>query len=122
MSLLPTTSTNESINSVQLTNFYSTSSSVRISTTQRSMDHNNNHSITTPIIREMQTDEKSTDSTIIKNSITINHLLIFIFIFIFLVHHNKNSIKNRTRLPLQPSTQQISSILPTTKKHKLPEE
>ncbi len=85
MSLLPTTSTNESINSVQLTNFYSTSSSVRISTTQRSMDHNNNHhhSITTPIIREMQTDEKSTDSTIIKNSIKIYYLLIFIFICSF---------------------------------------
>jgi hypothetical protein len=103
MSLLPSTSTTESINSVQLTNFYSTPSSVRISTTQRSMDHNNNHSITTPIIREMQTDEKLNDSTIIKN-----------------IHHNKNSLKNRTRLPLQ--TQQISSILPTTKKHKLPED
>jgi len=81
MSLLPSTSNNESINSVQLTNFYSTPSSVRISTTQRSMDYNNNHSITTPIIREMQTDEKSTDSTIIKNSITIYHFLIFIFIY-----------------------------------------
>jgi hypothetical protein len=104
MSLLPSTSSTESINSVQLTNF----SSVRISTTQRSMDHNNNHhhhhSITTPIIREMQTDEKANDSTIIKN-----------------LHPNRNSFKNHTRLPLQPSTQQISSILPTTKKHKLPD-
>ncbi|CAF4194785.1 unnamed protein product [Rotaria sp. Silwood2] len=106
MSLLQPTSSSESINSVQLTNFYSTPSSVRISTTtQRSMDHNNNHSVTTPIIREIQTDEKLPDSTIIKN-----------------IHHNKNSIKNRTRLPLQPSTQQISSILPPTKKHKLPED
>ncbi|CAF0803844.1 unnamed protein product [Rotaria sordida] len=106
MSLLPSTSSTESINSVQLTNFYSTPSSVRISTTtQRSMDYNNNHSITTPIIREIQTDEKFNDSTIIKN-----------------IHHNKNSIKNRTRLPLQPSTQQISSILPSIKKHKLPED
>ncbi|CAF3649602.1 unnamed protein product [Rotaria sp. Silwood1] len=106
MSLLPSTSSTESINSVQLTNLYSTPSTVRISTTtQRSMDHNNNHSLTTPIIREIQTDEKINDSTIIKN-----------------IHHNKNSIKNRTRLPLQPSTQQISSILPPTKKHKLPED
>jgi hypothetical protein len=68
MSLLPSTSSTESINSLQLTNFYSTPSSLRISTTQRSMDHNNNHSITTPIIREMQTDEKINDSMIIKNS------------------------------------------------------
>jgi hypothetical protein len=70
MSLLPSPSTSDSLNSVQLTNFYSTPSSVRISTTtQRSMDHNNNHhSITTPIICEMQTDEKHHDSTIIKNS------------------------------------------------------
>lgn len=68
MSLLPSTSNNESINSVQLTNFYPTSSSVRISTTtQRSMDHNNNHSVTTPIIREIQTDEKANDTTNIKN-------------------------------------------------------
>jgi hypothetical protein len=119
MSLLPSTSTSDSINSVQ---FYSTPSSVRISTTQRSMDHNNNHSSSTPIIREIQTDEKLNDSTIIKNS----KLIIKFFsssIFIFLVHHNKNSFKNRTRLPLQPSTQQISSIFPTgAKKHKLPEE
>ncbi|CAF4237713.1 unnamed protein product, partial [Adineta steineri] len=72
---------------------------------QRPMDHNNNHSLTTPTIREIQTDEKLNDSTIIKN-----------------IHSNKNSIKNRTRLPLQPSTQQISSILPTSKKHKLPDD
>ena len=63
MSLLPSTSTTDS---VQLTNFYSTPSSVRISTTQRSMDHNNNHSLTTPAIREMQIDGKLNDSTIIK--------------------------------------------------------
>ncbi|CAF1320472.1 unnamed protein product [Adineta steineri] len=106
MSILPSSSTTDSINSVQLTNFYSTPSSVRISTTQqRPMDHNNNHSLTTPTIREIQTDEKLNDSTIIKN-----------------IHSNKNSIKNRTRLPLQPSTQQISSILPTSKKHKLPDD
>ncbi|CAF1091998.1 unnamed protein product [Rotaria magnacalcarata] len=106
MSLLPSPSSTESINSVQLTNFYSTPPSVRISTTttQRSMDYNNNHSVTTPIIREIQTDEKLNNSTIMRN-----------------IQHNKNSIKNRTRLPLQPSTQQISSILPP-KKHKLPED
>ena len=40
-----------------------------------------------------------------------------------LVHPNKVSLKNRARLPLQPTTQQISSILPSAaKKHKLPEE
>ncbi len=83
MSLLPSTSNNESINSVQLTNFYSTPSSVRISTTQRSMDYNNNHSITTPIIREMQTDEKSNDSTIIKNSKLILFFLFIIISFFF---------------------------------------
>src|SRR5271155_4658132 len=105
MSLLPSTSSTESINSVQLTNFYSTPSSVRISTTQRSMDHNNNHSITTPIIREIQTDEKINDSTIIKNSKEIEFPRFFFlyqslsFSFLILVHHNKNSIKNRTRLP-----------------------
>ena len=99
MSLLPSNTTSDTINSVQLTNL----SSVRISTSQRPMDHNNNHhhhhhhSITTPIVREMTIDEKLTDS-------------------------NKHSAKNRTRLPLQPSTQQISSILPTSKKHKLPDE
>ncbi|CAF0891935.1 unnamed protein product [Adineta steineri] len=108
MQLLPPISNSESINSTQqpvqftlpaTTHLYSsTSSSVLISTTQRSMDHNNNHqsttTITTPIIREMQTDEKLNDSTIIKN-----------------LHHNKISTKNRTRLPLQPSTQQTT---PTT--------
>ncbi|CAF1338565.1 unnamed protein product [Rotaria sordida] len=110
MQLLPSTSNSESINSSQqsvqftlpTTHIYSSSpSSVLISTTQRSMDHNNNHqsttTITTPIIREMQTDEKLNDSTIIKN-----------------FHHNKISTKNRTRLPLQPSTQQSSSTLTTT--------
>jgi hypothetical protein len=119
MSLLPSTSSTESINSVQLANF----SSVRISTTQRSMDHNNNHhSITTPIIREMQTDEKANDSTMIKNCKSTKLLRLIRLFFIFLVHHNRNIFKNRARLPLQPSTQQISSILPTTKKHKLPDE
>ncbi|UJR30102.1 hypothetical protein I4U23_017643 [Adineta vaga] len=108
MSLLPQTSNSDSINSVQLSNFYPTPSSVRIATTQRSMDHNNNnnHSITTTTIRDIQTDDKLNDSTLMRN-----------------IHHNKTSIKNRTRLPLQPSTQQISSVLPTTtKKHKLPED
>jgi hypothetical protein len=85
MQLLPSTSNSESINSSQqpvqftlpTTHLYSSSSSsVLISTTQRSMDHNNNHqstttTITTPIIREMQTDEKINDSTIIKNRKTI---------------------------------------------------
>jgi hypothetical protein len=81
MSLLPSPSSSDSLNSVQLTNFYSTPSSVRISTTQRSMDHNNNHhSITTPIICEMQTDEKLHDSTIIKNS----NANIFLFNFYFI--------------------------------------
>lgn len=97
MSLLPSNTSSDTINSVQLTNL----SSVRISTTttQRSMDHNNNHhTTTTPIVREMTIDEKLNDS----NS-----------------NQTKHSIKNRTRLPLQPSTQQISSILPTSKKHKL---
>jgi len=117
MSLLPSSSTTDSINSIQLTNFYSTPSSVRISTTQRSMDHNNNHSLTTPTIREIQTDE-----SFIKNSKLRKFFFSFLFLFsIFLVHHNRNSIKNRARLPLQPSTQQISSIFPT-KKHKLPDE
>ncbi len=32
----------------------------------------------------------------------------------FIVHHNKMSTKNRTRLPLQPSTQQTSSTLTPT--------
>ncbi|CAF2069875.1 unnamed protein product [Rotaria magnacalcarata] len=110
MQLLPSTSNTESINSSQQslqftlpsTHIYSSSpSSVLISTTQRSMDHNNNHqstttTITTPIIREMQTDEKLNDSSTNKN-----------------FHHNKISTKNRTRLPLQPSTQQASSTLAT---------
>jgi len=115
MQLLPSTSNTESINSSQqsvqftlpTTHLYSSPSSVLISTTQRSMDHNNNHqsTITTPIIREMQTDEKITDLPTIKN---------------------RN--QNRTRLPLQPSTQQTpsSSSSSTTirqpKKHKLIEE
>jgi hypothetical protein len=87
------------------------------------MDHNNNHhSITTPIIREMQTDEKANDSTMIKNCKSTKLLRLIRLFFIFLVHHNRNIFKNRARLPLQPSTQQISSILPTTKKHKLPDE
>jgi hypothetical protein len=112
MQLLPSPSNSESINSSQqpvqftlpTTHLYSSPSSVLISTTQRSMDHNNNHhhhhhqsTITTPIIREMHTEEKMNDST------TIKHL-----------HHNKFSTKNRTRLPLQPSTQQTSSTLTTT--------
>ncbi|CAF1316352.1 unnamed protein product [Adineta ricciae] len=107
MSLLPQTSTSDPINSVHLSNFYSASPSVRIATTQRSMDHNNNnHTITTTTIRDIQTDEKLHDSALLRN-----------------IHHNKNSVKNRTRLPLQPSTQQISSVLPATaKKHKLPED
>lgn len=81
MQLLSSTAANsESINSSQqsvqftlpATHIYSSSpSSVLISTTPRSMDHNNNHqstpTITTPIIREMQTDEKLTDSSTIKN-------------------------------------------------------
>ncbi|CAF3366473.1 unnamed protein product [Rotaria socialis] len=110
MQLLPSTSNTESINSSQqslqftlpTTHIYSSSpSSVLISTTQRSMDHNNNHqstttTITTPIIREMQTDEKLIDSPTNKN-----------------FHPNKISTKNRTRLPLQPSTQQASSTLAT---------
>ncbi|UJR16377.1 hypothetical protein I4U23_003280 [Adineta vaga] len=115
MQLLPSSTNSESINSPQqpvqftlpATHLYSSSTSssstpsVLISTTQRSMDHNNNHqstttTITTPIIREMQTDEKLNDSTIIKN-----------------LHHNKMSTKNRTRLPLQPSTQQITPISTT---------
>ncbi|CAF2635971.1 unnamed protein product [Rotaria sp. Silwood2] len=114
MQLLPSTSNSESINSSQqsvqftlpTTHIYSSSpSSVLISTTQRSMDHNNNHhsttTITTPIIREMQTDEKLNDSTTtIKNCKSI--------------HPNKISTKNRTRLPLQPTTQQSSSTLITT--------
>jgi hypothetical protein len=108
MQLLPSTSNSESINSSQqpvqftlpTTHLYSSPSSVLISTTQRSMDYNNNHhqsTITTPIIREMQTDEKINDLPTIKN-----------------LHHNKISTKNRTRLPLQPSTQQTSSTLTTT--------
>jgi len=114
MQLLPSTSNTESINSSQqsvqftlpTTHLYSSPSSVLISTTQRSMDHNNNHqsTITTPIIREMQTDEKITDLPTIKN---------------------RN--QNRTRLPLQPSTQQTPSSSSSTtirqpKKHKLIEE
>jgi hypothetical protein len=77
MQLLPSTSNSESTNSSQqpvqftlpTTHLYSSPSSVLISTTQRSMDHNNNHqsTITTPIIREMQTEEKTNDSPIIKN-------------------------------------------------------
>lgn len=51
------------------THVYSSPSSVLISTTQRSMDHNNNHqsTITTPIIREMQTEEKTHESSTIKH-------------------------------------------------------
>jgi hypothetical protein len=72
MQLLPSTSNSELSNSSQqslqftlptTTHLYSSPSSVLISTTERSMDHNNNHhhhqsTITTPIIREMQTEEK----------------------------------------------------------------
>lgn len=132
MSLLPsplttTTTTGDSINPVQLTNFYSTPSSVRLATA-RSMDHNNNHhhhhSITTPIVREMQLEEKSNESSaVIKSSETTNISNVVVFIPIVLVHQNKASLKNRARLPLQPTTQQISSILPSAgKKHKLPDE
>ena len=64
MPLLSLGPSNDSINPVQLTNF----SSVRIATSQRPMDHNNNHSITTPIMREMPIDEKMNDSTVIQNS------------------------------------------------------
>jgi hypothetical protein len=79
MQLLPSTSNSESLNSSQqqpvqftlpTTHLYSSPSSVLISTTQRSMDHNNNHqstTITTPIIREMQLEEKINESTM-KNS------------------------------------------------------
>jgi hypothetical protein len=77
MQLLPSTSNSESTNSSQqpvqfslpTTHLYSSPSSVLISTTQRSMDHNNNHqsNITTPIIREMQTEEKNNESSTIKN-------------------------------------------------------
>jgi hypothetical protein len=47
------------------------------------MDHNNNHhhhhhSITTPIIREMQTDEKGNDSTMIKNRKSIEFLSLYL--------------------------------------------
>ena len=137
MSLLPsssttTTTTGDSINPVQLTNFYSTPSSVRLATA-RSMDHNNNlhhnnnhhhhHSITTPIVREMQLEEKSNESAVIKTSETTNISNVVLFIPLVLVHQNKPSPKNRARLPLQPTTQQISSILPSAgKKHKLPDE
>ena len=119
MQLLPSTTNTESLNSsqqsVQFT-FPTThlhSSSILSSTTQRSMDHNNNDQlITTPIIHEVQTDEKLNDLTTSKNL-------------------HKNSSKNRSRLPLQPSTQQTSTIsasssMATTirqpKKHKLIEE
>jgi hypothetical protein len=129
MQLLPSTSNSESTNSSQqpvqfslpTTHLYSSPSSVLISTTQRTMDYNNNHqsNITTPIIREMQTEEKINESTTIKN-----------------LHHNKFSTKNRARLPLQPSTQQTSlttlstSMIPSSssttirqpKKHKLIED
>jgi len=59
-----------------------------VPSTSRPMDHNNNH--------------QSNDET---NSIKT-------------IHPQKISMKNRTRLPLQPSSQQISSILPSTKKQK----
>lgn len=79
MQLLPSTSNNESTNCsqpVQLTlptaHIYPPSSSVLISTATRSMDHNNNHqsttTITTPIIREMQIDEKQNETATIKTS------------------------------------------------------
>ena len=125
MQLLPSTSTSESLHPSQpvhltrpTTHLYSSPSSVLISTTQRSMDHNNNHqsttpaTITTPIVREMQIDEKHTDLTTIKNSKIRstcqykNHPSPPIS-----VHHGKVSTKSRARLPLQPSAQQISSTL-----------
>ncbi len=105
MQLLPSSTSNssDSINSSQqslqftlpTTHLYSSSpSSLLFSTTQRSNNHQS--TITTPIIREMQIDEKQNDLTNIKN---------------------RN--KNRTRLPLQPSTQQT---IRQPKKHKLIEE
>ena len=69
MPLLPSTTNTEPINSLQITNFCSTSPSFRISTSQRSMDHNNNHSgTTTSLLHQMQTDDKFNDSTMITNS------------------------------------------------------
>ena len=68
MSLLPSTSSTESLSTVQLTNFYSAPSSVRISTASRPMDYNNNHHLTTPIRREMHIEETQPDSTVTKNS------------------------------------------------------
>lgn len=89
---------------VQLTlpnsHLYSSPSSVLISTSQRAMDHNNNHhhhhqkmtTISTPIVREMQIEEKSNELTSISKT--------------------AQSTKNqRTRLPLQPAVQQFSSTL-----------
>lgn len=99
MQLLPTSNADSTQQPVQFT----LPSSVLISTTQRSMDHNNNHqstSITTPIIREMTTEEKNQDSTINK-----------------ILQTSKNSAKNRARIPLQPSIQQTTIRQP--KKHKL---
>jgi hypothetical protein len=68
MQLLPSTSNSDlQFTLPSTTHLYSSPSSVLISTTQRSMDHNNNHhhhhhhhqsTITTPIIREIQTEEK----------------------------------------------------------------
>ena len=119
MQLLPATNSNES-SPVQLTlpttHLYSSTSSIFLSNNpQRSpMDINNNHqsspTITTPIIREMNIEEKLSE---------------------------RLTTKNRTRLPLQPSAQQVSltssipsssNSIPTTsnirqpKKHKLIEE
>ena len=93
-------STSSSSSPVQLTlpnsHLYSSPSSVLISTSQRAMDYNNNHhqtmtTISTPIVREMQIEEKSNElTTLIKTA---------------------QSTKNRTRLPLQPAVQQFSSTL-----------
>ena len=97
MQLLPSPSTDAA--PVQLTlpssHLYSSTPSLFISNNhQRSpMDINNNHqnspTITTPIIREMNVDEKLSDASTTKTSA-------------------KTSTKNRTRLPLQPSAQQMS--------------
>ena len=76
--------------------------------TSRPMDHNNNH-------------QSNDETNSIKTSDVFSLQLIdkiSMFLLSFSVHPQKISMKNRTRLPLQPSSQQISSILPSTKKQK----
>ena len=125
MSLLQSPSPSESIHPVPLASFYSNPSTVLLAPS-RSMDHNNNHSVTTPIVHEMTIEEKTIDSPTIKTSsiwkFQWKNKILFLIFPKNLVHTNKNSMKHRQRLPLQPSTQQISSISPSNKKHKLPEE